>query len=349
MKPVSQLPSRPVGCFAACVSSILRIPLESIPEGFDGKDKWDPIAQRKFLAAYGYGIVEHVLTLGVPRIPASDGIWCSLAGPSPRNPGGLHAVVAKSRLDTVDPYELVHDPHPDGNFFNGLPAVSVTYFVPLPGEPFQKYYGAKWFANSQKKTLNPFQTLVMDIIGQVWRGIYHQDHGLMDLWELGDRHVRIFVPEDLATYDGIELTALVGLAHMFAVRVDISAKCVVYESEVDDSESHQPVGITRGVCAGGYNDDGHDIEDFEKEVDNEDFDPDIPEDPKINPRRIEKEMTRSANACLEIMFHPRKHGAASNFERHLTLAGLVAFSEALGHHIPAPVETKPGDYSTGDG
>lgn len=94
MKPVVQTRTGAAGnCFAACLASILEIPLKRVPDFSDAYFFEEAAA---FLAMYGLSYRR------VPMYKKPDG-WSTIEGISPR--GGLHACVA---LDG----ELVWDPHP---------------------------------------------------------------------------------------------------------------------------------------------------------------------------------------------------------------------------------------------
>lgn len=96
-------------CFAACVASIMELPLEEMPS----------IAGREFNQVWSQWLAERDLAFAL--VP-SDGAWikgyCIAWGNSPR--GGLdkfdrpvtHAVVCRD-------LHLVHDPHPSGEFLDG--------------------------------------------------------------------------------------------------------------------------------------------------------------------------------------------------------------------------------------
>lgn len=92
-------------CFAACIASILEIPLDSIPFFFDVDDWWskfDSWLEAKGLDCmyYLFGPNENTLK----ELSSSD--TYILSGLSPRaTDGQLHAVVAGQG-------KILHDPHP---------------------------------------------------------------------------------------------------------------------------------------------------------------------------------------------------------------------------------------------
>lgn len=102
-------------CYAACLASVLEIPLETLPGFFSEEDEgvddqeitnrwWERV--RAFLRPMGYGVLnmsfvdpEHWKALG----------WeghAIVSGPSPRLENAHHATVWKDGV-------MVHDPHPD--------------------------------------------------------------------------------------------------------------------------------------------------------------------------------------------------------------------------------------------
>lgn len=126
--------SKPTNCMAACVASLIGVPIEELPECFDGKT-WDYLKQNAWLAMRGYARVDHKLPPDSMWPPTPD-MLCILAGDSPRNPGTTrHAVIAKT-LKFGDegheggPFEVVHDPHESNAGILGEPYI-VTWLFPL--------------------------------------------------------------------------------------------------------------------------------------------------------------------------------------------------------------------------
>ena len=119
MKPVDQTKfgQHHGNCFAACVASILEIPIEVIPE-LPGDNTWTFVF-REWLKPLGFTC--YTLTLGDDDVAQG---YTIMAGMSPRGKW-LHAVVA---LDGV----MVHDPHPDrtGVRFDKVP-IAHTIMVAL--------------------------------------------------------------------------------------------------------------------------------------------------------------------------------------------------------------------------
>lgn len=106
-------------CMAACVASILEIPLDHVPN-FAQYENWvDILTTWFFTQKY---VVE------VDDKPRQD-LYSLVGGPSPRGSWG-HAVVFYGD-------EMVHDPHPSGDGIVGeLTDFDFWYFIPLSLEEF---------------------------------------------------------------------------------------------------------------------------------------------------------------------------------------------------------------------
>jgi hypothetical protein len=90
----------------------------------------------------------------------------------------------------------------------------------------EKYAGTDWVEGTLHIEMSPFGRKVADILGQVWRGIYHLDQGGTRLCKVDwtdDRFIRITVTGELATFDSQHLTELVLAAHDGCVRVSVGA------------------------------------------------------------------------------------------------------------------------------
>lgn len=85
------------------------------------------------------------------------------------------------------------------------------------------YAGADWLENSLGKTCSPFGRKVANILGAVWLGLYHINHGILERTEWNQEYIEINISENLSTYDGDYLTALVVLCHDAAIRLEINA------------------------------------------------------------------------------------------------------------------------------
>lgn len=84
-----------------------------------------------------------------------------------------------------------------------------------------KYAGAEWL-RQRGKEVSPFGALVADILGQVYRGIYHIERDVMRTkWGDGiqvDMTTRV---HNLGTFASSELTELVVLCHDHGVVLDV--------------------------------------------------------------------------------------------------------------------------------
>lgn len=102
-----------------------------------------------------------------------------------------------------------------------------------------KYSGAEWLQRSLKvESLSPFTKRVADLVGQVFRGIYHLEEPHQQDWgqERSESNiVNIYLSNELATYDSSELTELVILCHQQKIRLAIIPAVAVYE-RTDDGE-----------------------------------------------------------------------------------------------------------------
>lgn len=122
MIPVDQtrlmgtLQEPPGNCWAACVASILELPLSEVPDevddwepGMDPRKSWVPYQKRIHQWLFDRGLVlievqaKHLNYCGPLEIFKST--HCILSGPSPRNPEVQHAVVGLGNT-------IAHDPHP---------------------------------------------------------------------------------------------------------------------------------------------------------------------------------------------------------------------------------------------
>ena len=87
-----------------------------------------------------------------------------------------------------------------------------------------KHYGADYVKKNICKEISPIGIEVANILGQVWRGIYHLENEIKNartVWSNAE-HIEIVIRGNLATWDYDKLTALVILSHDRAVRMEIS-------------------------------------------------------------------------------------------------------------------------------
>lgn len=87
-----------------------------------------------------------------------------------------------------------------------------------------KYSGADWLASAMHLELPPFAARVADIVGQVYRGIYHLNARDLRASTWGEDCCTVRVWGDLATFDAPHLTELVVLCHDACIRLDISPR-----------------------------------------------------------------------------------------------------------------------------
>ncbi len=137
MKPVSQtLFGDKIGnCFAACIASLLELPINEVPNFCAyPADSWTEKLD-EWLAARGLFSVEVRLDPEKPVLyPVPVGVFCILTGPSPRG-SFLHSVIGGSvRCGEQHGFEIVHDPHPSGAGFGGVPATAITFLAALSPE-----------------------------------------------------------------------------------------------------------------------------------------------------------------------------------------------------------------------
>lgn len=136
-------------CFATCIASILDLPLNLVPNFCaKGSDTFDVDGVREnwyrraelWLAERGWSAVMFDWQANSPGLILPNA-WAVISGKSPRNAEKHHAVVGRVRsryfLDSAGPahqlsYELVHDPHPAGDFIAGA---AVDILVLIPGVP----------------------------------------------------------------------------------------------------------------------------------------------------------------------------------------------------------------------
>jgi hypothetical protein len=92
----------------------------------------------------------------------------------------------------------------------------------------ERYSGANWIRQMcrtwNKPQPSPFGCKVADILGAVYRGIYHLEGRYLQRSEWhNDRFIGVRVRRQLATWDFNELTMLVVLCHDAAIRLSVDA------------------------------------------------------------------------------------------------------------------------------
>jgi hypothetical protein len=87
-----------------------------------------------------------------------------------------------------------------------------------------KYQGAEWMRRSGFN-LSPLGELVAEIVGFVWRGIYHLSRRDLEASDFADqRFVRVRVPGGLSTWDYPQLAELVALCYQNGLRMEIQPR-----------------------------------------------------------------------------------------------------------------------------
>lgn len=116
-------------CFAACVASLLEIPLGSVPHVMSEDNNWR-ILTNEWLALHKWmGTVEiHIETEEAHLYQLPPNLYVIVSGRTTRHPTRLHAVVARTLL-TGSTWEYLHDPCPNGNFLTV--ATHLMWLVPL--------------------------------------------------------------------------------------------------------------------------------------------------------------------------------------------------------------------------
>lgn len=81
------------------------------------------------------------------------------------------------------------------------------------------YAGGEWL-KGQGVDVSPFGVRVADLLGYIYRGLYHLDVEHKANWN-GVGHIEVKLDRDLSTFDSSQLTELVLLAHRMAIRIAI--------------------------------------------------------------------------------------------------------------------------------
>ena len=129
MIPIDQtiVGSESGNCFAACIASVLEMPLETIPQPLPGDmddDAWEKYFERVYHyldRTFGLGIIDVSCTLEESS-KLLPGVYVMPYGPSPRLPDSLHSVVARDG-------KIIHDPLPEGKRLDRINGVSVFVVV----------------------------------------------------------------------------------------------------------------------------------------------------------------------------------------------------------------------------
>lgn len=122
-------------CMAACVASILELPLQDVPN-FRAQEEDDPQHRsltwhlQQFLAPRGMCYVAMDVA-DVKLIWQCLTTYCIFVVPSQRNPGGLHAVVGFWEEISYDSsvYRIVHDPRRDNAPYNPQDVIRCGFFI----------------------------------------------------------------------------------------------------------------------------------------------------------------------------------------------------------------------------
>lgn len=97
-------------CFAACMASILEVPLASIPFGLGTTDKWLEPCQ-EWLALRGLALVCFEVDVDADVVWPKEA-WCIISGKSPRGEWD-HSTVGRNG-------QIEHDPHPSRAGLRGV-------------------------------------------------------------------------------------------------------------------------------------------------------------------------------------------------------------------------------------
>lgn len=126
MKPIKQTQfgkskedPHPGNCYAACIASILELPLGEIPNFCAKKGDWWTPAQQWFQQRGLVVITVDANADGMYDGPVlADGLYCVINGPGPR--GCPHCIVGRYRLKAEKHWiEVPHDPHPSNDGLTG--------------------------------------------------------------------------------------------------------------------------------------------------------------------------------------------------------------------------------------
>lgn len=108
----------------ACIASLLNLELESVPNFIDFPDYLAAI--NEFLHPRGLAFLKVKLHSGQLEFASASGIYCLVAGPSPRG-SHRHIIVAQTSGPGFEP---IHDPFPEGGNLAGPPDWA-GFIIPL--------------------------------------------------------------------------------------------------------------------------------------------------------------------------------------------------------------------------
>lgn len=129
-RPIPNEPTTepPGNCWAACIASILELPLDRVPDelshwklGMTPRESWRPYEQEMHRwLRQRHGLLLFTLRHGAGAYCGPKDCfeyYCIASGASPRSPHTLHAIVAKVAYSAG--VTIAHDPHPDKTGLSG--------------------------------------------------------------------------------------------------------------------------------------------------------------------------------------------------------------------------------------
>lgn len=115
-------------CFAACLASLLELPLEDVPHVMEHGD-WRERTNAWLAGRFGLGAVEvHLETQEALLYSLPPGMLVIVSGRTKRHPTRLHGVIART-LPGGAQWEYLHDPHPGGDYLTT--ATHLMWLAPL--------------------------------------------------------------------------------------------------------------------------------------------------------------------------------------------------------------------------
>lgn len=143
MKRIKQTKFGPTdgNCFAACIASLLEVPIEEVAIDIQGDNWWQSL--QDCLKPKNLFFLEVRLDVAVKYpLYEMDGILCVFTGKSPRDfkeaESVNHAVVGmiNSRPGDSVVFDYVHDPHPDNTFLKPESIWGLGFIMKLdPSKP----------------------------------------------------------------------------------------------------------------------------------------------------------------------------------------------------------------------